>query len=132
VYYQFVYLPEANKRPVVPENILHAAQSQSVTVVEGSSNPNQAKNFMPKQIKGTLGLSNKIVWKNEDSTAHSVMTDNGFEDKINGKFDSLATIGLIPPEGEFEFTFTEVGEFAYYCEPHPWMKGKVEIVENFA
>jgi plastocyanin len=25
-----------------------------------------------------------------------------------------------------------VGEYSYHCEPHPWMTGKVEIVENFA
>ncbi|MDQ3838537.1 MAG: plastocyanin/azurin family copper-binding protein [Thermoproteota archaeon] len=23
--------------------------------------------------------------------------------------------------------FTEAGEYAYHCEPHPWMTGKVTV-----
>lgn len=132
VYYQYIYLPEANKKPVVPEEVLNPPQSVTVTIVEGSFNPDQERNFVPKEVRGMLGVDNKIVWVNQDTTFHSVTTDNGFEDRINGKFDSLATIGLIEPGGTWEFTFTETGEYPYHCEPHPWMTGKVEIVENFA
>jgi plastocyanin len=104
----------------------------TVTIVEGSANPDQERNYVPKQVRGMLGVDNKIVWVNEDTTFHSVTSDNGFEDRINGKFDSIATIGLVEPAGTWEFTFTETGEYPYHCEPHPWMKGKVTIVESFA
>jgi plastocyanin len=131
VYYQYFYLPEANRRPVVPEQVLHPPQSVTVTIIEGSSNPNQERNFVPKQVRGMFGVDNKIVWVNQDITFHSVTSDNSFVDRINGKFDSLATIGLIKPGGTFEFTFTQKGEYPYHCEPHPWMTGKVEVVESF-
>ncbi len=131
-YYQFFYIPEANRRPVVSEDVLNPARSVTVTIVEGSANPDQERNYVPKQVRGMLGVDNKIVWTNEDTTFHSVTSDDSFEDRINGKFDSMATIGLVEPGGTWEFTFTETGEYPYHCEPHPWMKGMVTIVESFA
>lgn len=130
-YYQFVYLPAINAKPILPDNILHPASATQVSITEGSSQPSQQKNFDPKVARGTIGASNKVVWTNHDVTAHSVTTDNNYVDAVNGKFDSLATIGLVPPKGTFEFTFTKTGEYLYHCEPHPWMTGKVNIVENF-
>jgi plastocyanin len=131
-YYQFVYLPEANAKPHVPEEISNPSNAVQVSVAEGASLPSNPESFVPKDARGRLGNDNKIVWTNTDTTAHTVTTDTDFSDKLNGKFDSMETIGLIPPGQTFEFTFTEEGEFPYHCEPHPWMTGKVEIVKNFA
>jgi plastocyanin len=56
------------------------------------------------------------------------VSDSGYFDELTGKkFDS----GLIPPGGTFEFTFTKEGEYSYHAEPHPWIRGKVEVVESF-
>lgn len=132
VYYQYFYLPEANKRPTVAPAVLNPPESATVTIVEGSYIQTQEQNFVPKQVRGMLGVDNRIVWVNKDTTFHSVTSDTGYTDPINGKFDSLNTIGLVGPGGTYEFVFTQKGEYAYHCEPHPWMTGKVEIVENFA
>lgn len=94
------------------------------------SNPN---NFEPKSARGILGVSNKAVWTNEDTIAHTVTSDEpSYVDQVNGKFDSLAPGGVVMPSEIFEFTFTKVDTYPYHCEPHPWMEGTVEIVENFA
>jgi plastocyanin len=132
VYYQYFYLPEVNKKPTAPPDVLQPAESVTVTIVEGSSIPSQEQNFVPKQVRGTLGIDNRIVWVNKDTTFHSITSDTGYVDPINGKFDSLGTIGLVAPGNTYEFVFTRPGEYPYHCEPHPWMTGKVEIVENFA
>jgi plastocyanin len=132
VYYQYFYLPDINRRPIILQEIVNPPQDVTVTIVEGSANPGQERNYVPKEVRGILGVDNTIIWINEDTTAHSVTTDNGFEDRINGRFDSLATIGLIKPDDAWNFTFTKKGEYSYHCKPHPWMTGKVEIVENFA
>jgi plastocyanin len=132
IYYQYFYLPEVNKNPVIPQEVLNPPLSVTVTIVEGSSIPSQERNYVPKQVRGMLEIENRIVWVNEDTTFHSVTSDNGFEDRINGKFDSISTIGLVEPGGTWEFVFTEAGEYPYHCDPHPWMKGVVTIVENFA
>ena len=130
-YYQFIYLPESNAKPNVPEEIANPPNAVQVSIAEGASLPSNPESFVPKDAHGVLGNDNKIVWTNGDTTAHTVTSDTDFNDKLNGKFDSMETIGLIPPGQTFEFTFTEEGEFPYHCEPHPWMTGKVEIVKNF-
>lgn len=133
-YYQFVYLPEANAKPIVKEEILHPAGTTDVQVVEGSSLPTQTRNFVPKDVRAILELSNKVVWTNNDVTSHTVTSDDPvYVDQINGPFASTEQLGALVNPGEtFEFTFTKEGEYAYHCDPHPWMKGKVTVVPNFA
>lgn len=132
-YYQFVYLPEANAKPILPEKILNPEGVTEVQIVEGSSLATNPRNFVPRDARATLELSNKVVWTNNDATFHTVTSDDGFEDRVNGVFDSNVQLGgLIEPGGTFEFTFTAEGEHAYHCEPHPHMKGTVIVVPNFA
>jgi plastocyanin len=132
-YYQFVYLPEANAKPILPEKILNPPDITEVQIVEGSSLTTNPRNFVPKDARAVLEISNKVVWTNNDSTFHTVTTDDGFEDRVNGVFDSSHQLGtLIEPGGTFEFTFTAEGEYPYHCEPHPHMKGVITVVPNFA
>ena len=131
-YYQFVYIPQANAKPQLPKEVLEPQETVKVAIVEGSSQPSQTRNYEPKDVRGALGVSNKVVWTNDDVTAHTVTSDNQYVDKINGKFDSMDTIGLISPQKTYEFTFTAEGEYPYHCEPHPWMTGKVDIVKSFS
>jgi plastocyanin len=131
-YYQFVFIPEANAKPTLPEAVLNPAEELKVNIAQGASLPTNGQFFVPKEARGPIGLSNKVVWTNTDVTGHTVTSDNGYVDKINGDFDSLKHGGIIPPGQTFEFTFTEVGDYPYHCEPHPHMQGVVHIVENFA
>jgi plastocyanin len=131
-YYQFIYLPESSAKPNVPEEIANPPNAVQVSIAEGSSLPSNPEFYVPQAARGSLGVDNKIVWTNADTTAHTVTTDTDFHDKLNGKFDSMETIGLIAPGQTFEFTFTEEGEFPYHCEPHPWMTGNIEIVKSFS
>jgi len=130
-YYQFVYTKEANAKPQLPAEVLNPPEQLKVSSIEGSSQPSQPKNFEPKEIRGSLGINNKVIWTNHDTTAHSVTTDNQYNDQINGPFNSIDTIGLVLPQKTYEFTFTKDGEYSYHCEPHPWMTGKVIIVKSF-
>ena len=66
----------------------------------------------------TVKVGTTVTWVNEDSQAHTV-TDVGLG------FDS----GLLSKGDTWSYTFTEVGEFEYFCTPHPWMRAKV-IVES--
>ena len=99
-YYQFVYLPQVNAKPVVSEEVLNPAGITSVSILEGSALPSQTQNFEPKEITANLGETNKVVWTNEDTTAHTVTTDTGYNDPTSGEFDSMATIGLLLPQTE--------------------------------
>ena len=68
-YYQFLFLPTYNAKPVVAETILHPAQSVKVSIIPGSSLPSQTNNFEPKESKASLGVSNKFVWTNLDTVS---------------------------------------------------------------
>jgi plastocyanin len=137
-YYQWLYIPQVNAKPILPDNILNPTQTTQVTIVEGAVLQTQANHFVPKDARGVIGLSNKVMWTNKDSTPHTVTSDDPqYVDKINGPFDSLQQQDKIPggfilPGKTFEFTFTATGTYSYHCSPHPWMQGKVDIVENFA
>jgi plastocyanin len=132
-YYQFVYIPEANAKPVLPETVLQPPQTTKVNIAEGASLPTNPQNFVPKDVRAVIGLSNKVSWTNGDVTGHTVTSDSGYVDKISGDFNSITQLGSVIKPGEtFDFTFTAVGDYPYHCEPHPHMKGTVHLVENFA
>lgn len=65
----------------------------------------------------TVKAGTTVTWLNEDAQAHTV-TD------VGGAFDS----GLLGKGDTWSYTFDAVGEFEYFCTPHPWMRAKV-IVE---
>lgn len=59
-----------------------------------------------------------VTWVNEDPEMIHTAT------AVDGSFDS----GFMATEDRFSDQFDEVGEFEYFCTPHPWMRAKV-IVE---
>ena len=65
----------------------------------------------------TVPVGTTVTWINKDVSVHTV-TDRG----------RLFNSGNMRKGKKWSYTFTEIGEFDYYCIPHPWMVGKV-IVE---
>ncbi len=126
-YYQFFYLPTINAKPVIPEEVLKPEKTVEIKIITGSANPQQQDNFVPKLVEIQLAVNNKVIWTNEDGTAHTVTSDNDAIDKYSGPFDSRKTIGLVQQGKTYEFLFTQPGEFPYHCEPHPWMKGIIKV-----
>ncbi len=57
-----------------------------------------------------------VVVTNTDASPHTWTSEDG-------TFDSSA----IAPGDSFEFTFTEAGEFAYFCNFHPSMTGTIVV-----
>jgi plastocyanin len=53
---------------------------------------------------------------NDDTATHTWSAEDG-------TFDS----GALAPGDSFEFTFTEAGEFAYFCNFHPSMQGTITV-----
>ena len=66
----------------------------------------------------TVPVGTTVTWTNQDTTMHTVTA-------VDGSFDS----GYYGEGESWSFTFTEAGEYEYYCIPHPWMRAKV-IVEG--
>ncbi len=72
-----------------------------------------------------------VTWVNEDVTLHSVTEGIPSGDPTKRLFDSSKEADgspiLLNPDESFSYTFTEVGEFDYYCLPHPYMTAKVVV-----
>lgn len=111
--------PETEPEPIVDEM---SSGSPEIAMAEGSSIPGCEENnecFIPYQIEINSGES--VTWTNNDSAAHTATS--GIPGTPDGIFDS----GMILPAGTFEFTFSDSGEYNYYCMVHPWMTGKVMV-----
>ena len=48
-YYQFVFIPQANAKPVLPEAVLEPAQTTKVDIAEGASLPTNGQFFVPRR-----------------------------------------------------------------------------------
>jgi len=67
----------------------------------------------------TVKVGTTVTWSNDDPGQMHTVTD------VDGAFDS----GFMETGDTWSHTFSEAGEFEYYCLPHPWMRAKI-IVED--
>ncbi len=125
VFYTSFYLPESLSKPSVSEHILNPEDEFIIEIVPGAVTEGN-ENYVPNKSKVILGSSNKVIWQNNDDTAHTVTPDHRQTDAYSGDFGST---GVLKPGDSYEFLFTEPQEVPYHCTPHPWMTGIV-TVEN--
>ena len=125
VFYTSFYLPESLSKPSVSEHILNPEDEFIIEIVPGAVTEGN-ENYVPNKSKVILGISNKVIWQNNDDTAHTVTPDHRQTDAYSGDFGST---GVLKPGDSYEFLFTEPQEVPYHCTPHPWMTGIV-TVEN--
>jgi len=69
--------------------------------------------FEPQELVVDTGTT--VIWKHNDNVAHTIVSQ--------GLFESEA----LKRGGEFAFTFSEKGEYTYYCSIHPSMIGKIIV-----
>lgn len=69
----------------------------------------------------TIKKGTTVKWTNQDTAKHDVTPDDpsaGFEQSE-----------LLGQGGSYSVTFNTPGTFSYFCSPHPFMKGAIEVVE---
>lgn len=76
--------------------------------------------FEPPTI--TVDAGTTIVWTNRDDIQHTITS--GTPDAPTGRFDS----GFFYQGETYARTFTEPGEYQYFCRRHPSMRGVVIVV----
>lgn len=70
--------------------------------------------FRPRVIMGNVG--DTVIWKNFGGDSHTSTSTTGVWDS-----------GTLDPGETFAHTFDTAGSFRYFCEPHPFMTGRVII-----
>jgi plastocyanin len=95
----------------------------SVSIVSGSSSLTTGA-FSPNPIQVSVG--NTVTWTNNDSQPHTVTS--GSNGQPDNKFNSSPNFNpLLNPGQTFSFTFTQAGDYPYFCMLHPNMVGTVSV-----
>jgi plastocyanin len=123
VFYTSFYLPESMAKPSVSDHILNPEEDFIIEIVSGAVVEGNL-NYVPNKPTVTLSINNKVIWQNNDDTAHTVTPDHRSEDSYSGDFGSS---GVIKPGEIYEFLFTEPQDIPYHCTPHPWMEGTISL-----
>jgi plastocyanin len=100
-----------------------AGGGTSVSIVPGSSSLTTDA-FSPNPIQVSVG--NTVTWTNNDSQPHTVTS--GSNGQPDNKFNSSPNFSPLLNQGQtFSFTFTEAGDYPYFCMLHPNMVGTVNV-----
>lgn len=90
-----------------------------VEILKDSYYPEATKSYSPERVTVVLGFNNTIKWINQDISSHTITDDDGG-----------FTSPLLNPGASWSYTFREPGTYRYHCNPHPWMKGVIEVVKS--
>ena len=100
-------MPSPEPAPTPPP----AGSSSAVAIAKGAETlGNRA--YAPDDL--TVDVGTTVTWTNTDSVSHtSTSNAPGWNS------------GIVPPNGQFSFTFQTAGTFPYHCAIHPGMVGRV-------
>ena len=74
------------------------------------------QNFTYSPNTLTVKAGTNVTWINQDSAVHDVTSDSGaFSSPDLNKGD------------KYTYNFTKTGEYAYHCDEHPSMTGKIIV-----
>jgi plastocyanin len=93
-------------------------EGASVSIVEDSASLT-TNAYQPNPVQVSIG--GIVTWTNDDSQPHTV--NAGENATPSGLFDSP----IMAPQATFEHTFTEAGDYPYFCILHPNMVGTVSV-----
>ena len=95
----------------------------SASIVSGASSLTDTA-YQPNPLQVSVGST--VTWTNNDSQPHTVTS--GSNGQPDNKFNSSPNFTpLLNPGQTFEHTFTEAGEYPYFCLVHPNMVGTVSV-----
>src|SRR5579872_4816680 len=130
-YYQIVYYPTvaptSTSQTIVPPTKFNV----TVTIPSGAGASGHLTSFYyePDSFKVVIGYNSTVVWRNNDSTVHTVTAAVGAPDpRFNSFGPTSQPWNNINPGAEVNFTFTTPGTYNYSCSYHIWMKGEVVVV----
>lgn len=106
-----IYLLE----PRVASASTSAASASSPVEILMAGDSSSTWQFTPARLDITIGTT--VVWSNVSNVPHTVSAPNlDFDDS-----------GYIDTGESFQQTFDTPGSYAFYCDPHPWMTGVIEV-----
>lgn len=114
-------------------------QTVQVNILAGASNATSNLYLSPSSIRVASGTT--IVWKNNDSVPHEILSGQLQVTTVGGKGistprtpafvpDGMINSGNIYPGQTFQYTITGTGFFSYYDPTNTWLNGNILVVSN--
>jgi len=75
--------------------------------------------YSPQDVVVVVGVNNTVTWVSHSTSYDTVTSDTG-----------LFASGAIQPGGTFSHTFSSPGAYSYHCAFHPWMVGRVTVLQK--
>ncbi|MCP3373127.1 cupredoxin domain-containing protein [Bradyrhizobium cajani] len=69
--------------------------------------------FQPAELKIKVGTT--VTWTNRDDIPHTIVSAGKFRSKT------------LDTDDKFSFTFTNAGDYKYFCSLHPHMTGMIKV-----
>jgi plastocyanin len=105
----------------IDSTAIFAQTATSISIVPGSSAPNNPKFYDPSPANVAVGTT--VTWTNEDATLHTVYSGLPSDPQQGQLFQS----DFMTKGKTFSHTFDTAGTFDYYCTLHPFMIGQVVV-----
>ena len=80
--------------------------------------------YAPNPAQANVG--DTVIWTNRDSTVHTA-TSGTASVPTNIFGGNASDVKIIAPSGTQSFTFTEAGDYPYFCVLHPMMVGSITV-----
>ena len=84
--------------------------------------PRNVLKLVPEEI--SIKAGDTIKWVNSDSRKHNLASVPG-----SGTTDKLEIFSVMEPGDTFTHTFSESGEYPYFCFIHNQMTGHITVTE---
>lgn len=84
--------------------------------------------FNPADLSVKKGTT--VVWTNKDSVKHTVVSASKEMGAARAPADSDFKSEALNKGESFEFQFNKAGVYDYICGIHPYMKGRITVVEE--
>ena len=114
--------PEPESKTIVDENGILSGEVE-ITM--------ENLEFGPSEI--TIKKGTTVTWRQIDRSIGGSGGGVGWHNVVEGppgkRGDHVFKSKELGFNGGFTFKFDEVGVFEYYCDPHPFMIGKITVVE---
>ena len=121
---------------VVEEPVVEEPESKAIVdengVLSGEVEVKMSNlKFVPSEI--TIKKGTTVVWRQVDRSIGGSGGAVGWHNVVEGppekRGDHVFKSKELSFNGGFSYKFNEIGEFEYYCEPHPFMIGKIIVIE---
>lgn len=109
---------------LVPASLPQAFAANTAASITVGASSKTTDAFSPNPIN--INVGDTVTWTNDDSQPHTVTS--GSSGTPDGKFDSSPNFKpLLVPKQTFSHTFTQAGDYPYFCALHPNMVGTVKV-----